>query len=69
MLPLPYNFNRIPTVYTDTEYMNVSLPFSIQSQCGKSWIKGEFIEIDLSQFTEKDLTDIDEQLILLAPFT
>ena len=46
-------------VYTDTEYMNVSLPYSIQSQCGKSWIKGEFIEIDLSQFTEKDLTDID----------
>ena len=56
-------------VYTDTKYMNVSLPFSIQSQCGKSWIKGEFIEIDLSQFTEKDLTDIDEQLIVLAPFT
>ncbi|KPA13406.1 Addiction module antidote protein, HigA [Candidatus Magnetomorum sp. HK-1] len=56
-------------VYTDTEYMKSSLPYSIQSQCGKSWIKGEFIEIDLSQFTEKDLTDIDEQLIVLAPFT
>ena len=56
-------------VYTDSEYMKASLPYSIQSQCGKSWIKGEFIEIDLSQFSEKDLTDIDEQLIVLAPFT
>jgi addiction module HigA family antidote len=56
-------------VYTDSQYMNASLPYTIQSQCGKSWIKGEFIEIDLSQFTEKDLTDIDEQLIVLAPFT
>ena len=56
-------------VYTDSEFMKASLPYTIQSQCGKSWIKGEFIEIDLSQFTEKDLTDIDEQLIVLAPFT
>jgi addiction module HigA family antidote len=56
-------------VCTDSESMKASLPYSIQSQCGKSWIKGEFIEIDLSQFSEKDLTDIDEQLIVLAPFT
>jgi len=56
-------------VYTDSEYMKASLPYTIQSQCGKSWIKGEFIEIDLSQFSEKDLTDIDEKLIVLAPFT
>ena len=56
-------------VYTDRKFMDVSQPFSIQSQCGKSWLKGEFIEIDLSSFTENDLTEIDEQLIVLAPFT
>ena len=56
-------------VYTDSECMKASLPYSIQSHCGKSWIKGEFIEIDLSKFTEKDLIDIDEQLIVLAQFT
>jgi len=56
-------------VYTDNEYKEASLPFSIQSQSGKSWIKGEFVEIDLSNFTEEDLVKIDQKLIVLAPFT
>ncbi|KPA10317.1 hypothetical protein MHK_009477 [Candidatus Magnetomorum sp. HK-1] len=56
-------------MYTDNEYKEASLPFSIQSQSGKSWIKGEFVEIDLSNFTEEDLVKIDQKLIVLAPFT
>ena len=56
-------------VYTDKDYQKASLPFSITSQSGNFWIKGQFIEIDLSTYTEKDLIDIDQQLIVLAPFT
>jgi len=56
-------------VYTEEKCKKASLPFSVSSKSGKSWIKGEFIEIDLSTYTEKDLLEIDEQLIILAPFT
>jgi len=56
-------------VYTDNDCKKASLPFSISSESQKSWIKGEFVEIDLSTYTEKDLVDIDQQLIVLAPFT
>jgi len=56
-------------VYTDKAFKKASLPFSIESQSGKSYLKGQFIEIDLSEYTEQELVDIDEQLIILAPFT
>ena len=56
-------------VYTDKKFKEASLPFSINSKSGKSWIKVEFIEIDLSTYTEEDLIKIDKQLIILAPFT
>ncbi|MBF0449888.1 MAG: HigA family addiction module antidote protein [Candidatus Magnetomorum sp.] len=56
-------------VYTDEACKKASLPFAINSQSGRFWIKGQFIEIDLSRYSEKDLIDIDKQLIILAPFT
>jgi len=56
-------------VYTDKKYKDASLPFSIQSESGKSYIQGEFIEIVLSSYTEEQLIEIDEKLVILAPFT
>jgi len=56
-------------VYTDGIYKKAALPFNIKSQSNQFWIKGQFIEIDLSRYTEKDLIAIDKQLVVLAPFT
>ncbi len=56
-------------VYTDKQYKDAALPFSIQSESGQSYIQGEFIEIVLSTYTEEQLIDIDEKLVILAPFT
>jgi addiction module HigA family antidote len=56
-------------VYTDQKFMDASLPCRIDSQSGTSQIRGEFVEIKLSSFTEKQLIAIDPKLIVLAPFT
>ena len=56
-------------IYTDQTYMDAALPCRIDSESGYSQIRSTFVEINLSSFTEKKLSEIDPKLIVLAPFT
>jgi len=59
----------IAIVYTDKKYKDKAFPLSIQSNSANSFIKGEFKEIVISDYSESQLIEIDPRLIVLAPFT
>ncbi len=53
-------------IYTDKEYQEAALPLNIFKDIQ---LNGNFREIVLTDFTEKQLCAIDPKLIVLAPFT
>jgi len=52
----------ICVIYTVKKFKDCAFPLSIESLSGNSFLKGEFKEIVLSEYTEKELTDIDSRL-------
>lgn len=56
-------------IYTDDQYKDSAIPIDICGQSDEFRITGRFKEIVLSEFTEKQLIEIDPRLIVLAPFT
>jgi addiction module HigA family antidote len=56
-------------IYTDQKFQDNASAFSIKSDSGESFFKGQFKEIVLSNYTEEKLIEIDPRLVILVPFT
>ena len=56
-------------IYTDQLFQDKAFALSIESASGESFLKGQFKEIVLSNYTEEKLIEIDPRLIVLVPFT
>ncbi len=56
-------------IYTDQKHKDAALPMSVESLSGSYWLKGQFKEIVLTDYSEKDIMEIDPRLVALAPFT
>ncbi|ETR68514.1 MAG: hypothetical protein OMM_04520 [Candidatus Magnetoglobus multicellularis str. Araruama] len=56
-------------IYTDQKFQDNACAYSIESESGESYLKGQFKEIVLSNYTEEKLIEIDPRLVILVPFT
>ncbi len=56
-------------IYTDRKYKEAALPMSVESLSGSYWLRGQFKEIVLTDYSEKDIMEVDPRLVALAPFT
>ncbi|MCP4622539.1 MAG: HigA family addiction module antidote protein [bacterium] len=56
-------------IYTDRKYKEAALPLSLESLSGSYWLKGQFREIVLPDYSDEDIMKVDPRLVALAPFT
>ncbi len=56
-------------IFTDKTYQKNALPLNPFMESDECCFSGCFTEIVLTNFTENQLTEIDQKLIILAPFT
>ncbi len=65
-----YNGHVLGTIiYTDQKYKEAALPMSVENLSGSYWLKGQFKEIVLTDYSENDIMEVDPRLVALAPFT
>jgi hypothetical protein len=56
-------------IFTEEKFQKVALDLKLFSPDKKDWITGNFTQVVLENYTEKELLQIDPRLIILAPFT